>query len=181
MDISVFCGSSMDSTCFNKEFEQLGKIIASNNANLIYGGGFKGYMGVLAKSVLDEHGVAVGIIPEQFNDETKVDYNSEGNYFIVKVNSVEERKNIMLKSDLIIIAPGSYGTLDEIATTLLNIQASKVKVPIIILNFDSFYTDFIKFLYKVEESNIGDFNILDSIIIEPSIYSLGLTLEKFFH
>lgn len=62
--ICVFCGSSdgNDQT-ITAEAIRLGKIFAKENITLVYGAAKIGIMGTLAKSVLDDHGRVIGIIP----------------------------------------------------------------------------------------------------------------------
>jgi hypothetical protein len=56
-----------------------------------------------------------------------------------------ERKELLkAKSDIFIILPGSYGTLDELFDVLASAIVGEHKKPIIIINEDGFYNDLLK-------------------------------------
>jgi len=65
MVIAVFCGSKKGSTpLFEEDATELGKLIAGNKMEIIYGGGGKGLMGAVADGALSMGGVVTGVIPE---------------------------------------------------------------------------------------------------------------------
>ena len=65
-NICVFCGASEGNRPeYRMAAEQLGMTIAKHNRRLIYGGGNKGLMGVIANAVLAHGGEVIGIIPER--------------------------------------------------------------------------------------------------------------------
>ena len=62
--VAVFCGSrDVKNPLYAKHAGELGKLIAVLDLKLVYGGGKKGLMGVLAESVLAHKGKAMGVIP----------------------------------------------------------------------------------------------------------------------
>nr|WP_218057959.1 hypothetical protein [Gilliamella apicola] len=64
-NICVFCGANDGSHFeYRTQAELLGKTLAEQNRRLIYGGGNKGLMGVIANSVLEHGGKVIGIIPK---------------------------------------------------------------------------------------------------------------------
>src|SRR5580704_19048239 len=63
--VAVFCGSQKgNNPLFEQHARELGKLIALLKLKLIYGGGGKGLMGILADAVLANGGKVMGIIPE---------------------------------------------------------------------------------------------------------------------
>lgn len=65
-NICVFCGASEGvNPAYAEQARQLGQLLAAQGRRLIYGGGKKGLMGIVADAVLAAGGEAVGIIPER--------------------------------------------------------------------------------------------------------------------
>ena len=62
--ISVFCGSSFGTEkIYEQEAYNLGKTLAEQNIELVYGGANVGLMGAVANGVLDNNGKAIGVLP----------------------------------------------------------------------------------------------------------------------
>ena len=62
--ICVFCGSSDgNDLAITDAAVKLGEIFAERNITLVYGAAKIGVMGTIAKSVLDNSGKVIGIIP----------------------------------------------------------------------------------------------------------------------
>lgn len=65
MNITVYCGASLgNNLIYQQATERVGKWIAEKEHQLIYGGGAASLMGLIAGTVLDHGGKAIGIIPE---------------------------------------------------------------------------------------------------------------------
>ena len=63
--IAVFCGSSTgNDEDYTTAAKLLGSTLIKNNFGLVFGGGMIGLMGVIARSVLENGGEVIGVIPE---------------------------------------------------------------------------------------------------------------------
>ena len=63
--LAVFCGSVMgNDEIYRVETEKLGKEMAASSISLVYGGGNRGLMGVLAHAVHDNGGNVIGVLPK---------------------------------------------------------------------------------------------------------------------
>ena len=63
--ICVFCGSKTgNDEAFQNHAADLGRCLAANGLELVFGGGSVGLMGVVADAVLDVGGQVIGVIPE---------------------------------------------------------------------------------------------------------------------
>ena len=63
--VAVFCGSKNgNNPVFAQHAQELYKLIAMLKLKLVYGGGSKGLMGILADYVLAHEGRILGVIPE---------------------------------------------------------------------------------------------------------------------
>jgi uncharacterized protein (TIGR00730 family) len=136
--VAVFCGSKPgNNPLFVKHASELGKLIAMLRLKLIYGGGNKGLMGALANAVLAYEGKVMGIIPEvliQWESQHK------GLTELAIVPDMHTRKKMMFeRSDVAIILPGGFGTLDELFEMLTWNQLKLHDKKIYILNSDGFY------------------------------------------
>lgn len=123
--------------------EQLGKELANRGIHLVYGGGRKGLMGVLADSVLKNDGIVTGVITHSL-------YEIEGHDSLTtlhKVETMQDRKLMMTRlADAFIVLPGGLGTLEELFEVW---NAAKINIhnkPIGILNINNFFDGLINFI-----------------------------------
>ncbi len=152
MKISVFAASSskIPSEFFTVASE-LGRLIAVNKHEVVFGGGGIGLMGALADKAMEHGGKVIGVIPEfmvkngwghSTIDETLVtpDMNSR-------------KKKIFEISDAVIALPGGIGTLEELTEAITLKQLSLFKGPIVILNAFGFYNTLLKYLDELVKQN----------------------------
>ena len=110
--VCVFCGSSdRGARTHRAEAAKLGRLLAANGIDLVYGGGRVGLMGVVADAALDAGGRVIGVIPEHLlRREVGHRRTSE----LIVTASMHERKATMFaRSDAFVVLPGGPGTLDE--------------------------------------------------------------------
>ncbi len=110
--IAVFCGSHEgDNELFKEAAIATGEILAQNNIGLIYGGGKVGLMGALSKSVLDNNGHVMGVIPSFMVEKELANREVQE---LIEVESMHERKQVMSDhADGFLVLPGGIGTMDE--------------------------------------------------------------------
>ncbi|KAJ7792130.1 hypothetical protein B0H14DRAFT_2470381 [Mycena olivaceomarginata] len=130
--VAVFCASCLGKQpAYRTAAVSLGAAIAQAEQTLVYGGGTKGLMGVVASEVLSEGGSVVGIVPFAISTaggegkgsapgvENNLKLGSDRVETIV-VNSMSDRKNEMAKRVSGFFGlPGGFGTLDEVRRILL--------------------------------------------------------------
>jgi uncharacterized protein (TIGR00730 family) len=138
MNICVFCGSGTgNQPVYAQAARDLGAVLAKNNHALVYGGGNIGLMGIIADSVLEHGGEAIGVIP-QFLVNREVGHHGVTRLEIVQ--SMHERKKRMADlSDAFIAMPGGWGTLDELAEILTWGQLGIINQPVGLLNTNNFF------------------------------------------
>jgi uncharacterized protein (TIGR00730 family) len=136
--LAIFCGSkSGRNEMYAQHAEALGKLLAEKKIELIYGGGKKGLMGIVADKVMQEGGIVRGVIPRVLVDwEHQHDNISE--LFVVDDMHVRKRKMYEL-CDAAIILPGGFGTLDELFEILTWNTLSIHDKQVFILNSGNFY------------------------------------------
>jgi uncharacterized protein (TIGR00730 family) len=136
--IAVFCGaSSGNNPLYTEVADYLGRLLAQQSIELVYGGGKVGLMGVVADAVMQSRGKVIGVIPDFLYDmEVGHDEITE----LIKVKSMHERKWKMHElSDAVITLPGGFGTMEEIFEMLTWAQLKLHAKPIGILNTNNFY------------------------------------------
>ena len=108
-NICVFCGASEGvNPAYAEQARQLGQLLAAQGRRLIYGGGKKGLMGIVADAVLAAGGEAVGIIPERL---VEAETAHRGLTELEVVPDMHTRKARMAAlADSFIALPGGIGT-----------------------------------------------------------------------
>lgn len=150
--VAVFCGSKTGiNPIFADHAAQLGKILAENKINLIYGGANVGIMGVIADAVMSHGGNVTGIIPKVLVDwERKHENITE---LIITEDMHDRKKIIYSRCDAAIILPGGFGTLDELFETVTWNQLSIHDKHIFILNSGGFYNHLIRHIDEMKAEN----------------------------
>ena len=110
--LCVYCGSSgaVDPR-YRDAAAELGRALAGAGIELVYGGGHRGLMGLLADAALLAGGRVTGIIPAAMQ---AAEWAHEGVTELLVVDSMHTRKRLMAeKADAFAVLPGGVGTLDE--------------------------------------------------------------------
>ena len=156
--ICVFCGSNMGiSKAYRDAAVALGRLLAERHIELVYGGGNIGLMGVLADTVLDAGGRAIGVIP---NSLMVKEVGHLGLTELRVVNSMHERKALMADlSDGFIAMPGGFGTFEEFCEIVTWSQLGIHAKPCGLLNVESYYDPLLElFDHSVREGFLHEEN-----------------------
>jgi uncharacterized protein (TIGR00730 family) len=151
--ITVFCGSSFGTeTIYAEQATLLGKTLAKENIELVYGGANVGLMGALADGVLNNGGKAIGVLPNFLRSK---EIAHLGLTKLILVESMHERKTKMNDlCDGVIALPGGFGTLEELFEMLTWAQLGLHKKPIAILNINGFYDSLIELTKTMVEKGL---------------------------
>ncbi|WP_343609370.1 TIGR00730 family Rossman fold protein [Chryseobacterium oranimense] len=170
-NITVFCGSSFGSDEIYKEQAiLLGKTLAKQNIQLIYGGADVGLMGAVADGALNEGGKVTGVLPH-FLQSKEIAHKNLTELIIVE--TMHERKTKMNDlCDGVIVLPGGYGTLEEFFEMITWAQLGLHTKPIGILNIDGFYDDLIKLVQTMVDKGFLKQINRDMLLISDSINEL---------
>ena len=136
--VAVYCGSSPGADpAFAAAAASLGRLLATREIRLVYGGGHVGLMGVLADAVLRQGGEAHGVITRAL-EEKEIAHG--GLTTLQVVETMHERKAAMAdKSDGFIMLPGGFGTLDEFFEVMTWTQLGIHAKPCGILNVNGYF------------------------------------------
>ncbi|MHB9056291.1 MAG: LOG family protein [Paludibacteraceae bacterium] len=142
MRICVFCSSSNHIADEYKQMAiQFGRKIAGNGHVLVYGGATGGLMDAVAEGAVEKKGEIIGVIPEiiiRSNRQSKFPTQ------LIIMSDMAGRKNRMKQeSDVFVVLPGGYGTLDEMFDVIASGTVGEHKKPLICLNINGFYNSLI--------------------------------------
>ena len=143
--LAVYCGASMGSDPGHADLaRRLGTRMAERGIALVYGGGHRGLMGVVADSVLAAGGEAYGVIPKALVD---LEVAHRGLTELHIVTSMHERKAMMTElTDAFVAIPGGIGTLDELFEAWSWNALGYHAKPFAVLDEDGFWNEMLAFL-----------------------------------
>ena len=165
--ICVYCGSGIGAdSAYENSACNLGKVIADNNIELVYGGASVGLMGTIAKSVVENNGKVIGVIPK-FLVGKEVAFTELTDLRVVE--SMHERKILMTElSDGFIALPGGFGTLEEIFEIITWAQLGFHNKPCGLLNIKGYYDHLLKFLDHTVDQYFIEKEQRNMIIVEEN-------------
>lgn len=149
---------------------------------MVYGGGSRGIMGVLAHAAMQAGGEVIGVIPGAFQPrEGEADFITR----LEVVQSMHERKARMEKlSDAFVALPGGFGTFEELCEIVTWQQLGLHRKPIAVLNVDGYWDDLLAmmdravsdgFVSQVNRAGVVEVTRIGSLL--PSLRSAILPPE----
>ena len=169
--LCVFCGSKNGKSDIYKEAaKELGAQLARNKIKLVYGGGSLGLMGELSKSVHENNGHVLGIIPKHL---LNVDGINENYGKILITDDMHTRKKTMYdNSDAFLCLPGGIGTLEEVSETITWFQLNITKKPIFFLNINGYWDKFKILLEQFVSQDFAHKDLLNYFIFFETVETL---------
>ena len=136
--VCVFCGSSSRvDVRYRDAATAFGRLVAAREAELVYGGGRVGLMGLVADAALEGGARVTGIIP-RFLMDLEVGHGAVSE--LVVTDSMHDRKAEMYeRADGFVVLPGGLGTLDETLEVLTWSQLKLTAKPIVLVDVDGFW------------------------------------------
>lgn len=143
--ICVYCGSSPGRLeVYAGAARALGQALVARDLGLVYGGASIGLMGLIADTVLQLGGRAVGVIPKGLARKEVVHRHLSELHV---TQSMHERKTLMAElSDGFIAMPGGIGTFEEIFEIWTWAQLGIHAKPCGLLNVAGYYDALTTFL-----------------------------------
>jgi len=176
--ICVFCGSSDgNDQAITDMAIQLGAMLAKRDITLVYGAAKIGVMGTLAKSVLENNGKVVGIIPGFLKKKEVVHL---GLTELITTKNMHKRKLKMQKlSDGFIALPGGIGTLEELFEILTWLQLGLHTKPIGLLNCNGFYNDLLQLLETMVRKGFVTIENYNLLLVDSTVSGLLQKMSDF--
>ena len=159
--ITVFAGSADNCPeVYKQAAEQLGRLIAQQGRELVYGSGYCGLMGCVARGAKAEKGRIVGINVRRFEEHLPLPGTDE----LIMLDTLPERKAALIeRGEACIALPGGVGTLDELMDVYALVRAGILKKPVGLLNVSGYYDGLLSQLSRANQDgflNDSDFHRL---------------------
>ena len=176
--ICVFAGSAQGTKAsYSKSAIDLGQEIAKRSYTMVYGGGSKGLMGVVADAVLEGGSSVTGVITEKLHD---VEVGHKNLTSLEIVSSMHERKSRMAElSDAIISLPGGVGTWEEFFEALAWNQLGIYSKPIVLYNVDDYYSKLFEFTQFSVQEGFLPHTTHEELFISKSLEEIFEFIESF--
>lgn len=149
-NVCVYCGSaSGGDPAFEAAARTLGRALAAEGVGLVYGGGGRGLMGVLARAVLESGGRVTGIIPDFLTDTDAALREAQEH---VVVPDMHTRKRLMFeRADAFVALPGGIGTLEELVEQMTWVQLARHSKPVLVADVGGFWRPLLALLEHMRE------------------------------
>lgn len=176
--ICVFCGSSDgNDSKITDAVIQVGKVFAQKEITLVYGAAKIGVMGTIAKTMLDNNGEVIGIIPQFLKKKEVVHL---GLTELITTQNMHERKLQMQEvSDGFIALPGGFGTLEELFEIITWLQLGLHTKPIGLLNVNGFYDDLLRLLETMVRKGFLSMKNYEMLLVATTIENLLQKMKNF--
>jgi len=176
--ICIFCGSSMGyDPIYREKAAELGRILADNDCELLYGGGNVGLMNIIAEVMKQRHRRIVGSITQHLLDMRvgRPDIDE-----LIVVETMSERKKILEDmADAFIAMPGGVGTMDEFFEVMVLSQLRVFDKPVALFNVNGYYDDIVRFLERATKEGFIHREHANNIIVSDDPKALLDGIEKF--
>jgi uncharacterized protein (TIGR00730 family) len=143
--LCVYCGSKSGAQpIYQKIANQVGQWIGQRGGQLVYGGGDRGLMGVVANATLHAGGRVIGVIPQTLVDQEVANHACTELHIVPDMHT---RKAMMIeRADAFLALPGGIGTFEELFEVWAWCQLGYHSKPIGLLNTCSYYDGMLSFL-----------------------------------
>ena len=176
--ICVFCGSSMGfNPIFREKAAELGRILADNGCELLYGGGSVGLMRVIADVMMERGCKVTGTITQHLMNmhvgHAKIDE-------MIVVETMAERKKVLEDmADGFIVMPGGIGTMDEFFETYVLSQLRVFDKPVALFNVDGYYDGIVQFIDHIAKEGFMRKEHAENLIVSDDPKDLLEKMKQF--
>lgn len=161
MRIAVYCSSKNDiAPHYIQAAQSIGEWIGGNGATLVYGGIDKGLMREVATAAKANGGKVVGVVPV-----TRQKNVCQLNDVNIIADDLNDRKaKLIALSDVYVVLPGGYGTLDELISTFtfLSFIGDNDK-KVLVVNLDGLFDPIMAQLQLMIERGLMDMQLINNL------------------
>ena len=157
--IGIFCSASenIDKMYFESA-RRIGEWIGQTGKTLIYGGANLGLMECVARTVKENGGKVIGVVPTKLEENGRVSSLLDE---MIHTRNLSDRKELMLaQSDVSIALPGGVGTLDEIFSVVAAHSIGYHQQQVILYNINGFWDSLVALLDDLTAKGVirGDYH-----------------------
>jgi uncharacterized protein (TIGR00730 family) len=158
---------------------ELGRLLASRELELVYGGASVGLMGALADAALRDGGTVIGVIPSRL---VEYEIAHAGLTKLHVVETMHERKALMADlSDAVVALPGGTGTLDELFELFTWSQLGLHHKPIGLLDVADYWQPLLAFLNHAVNERFLRVEHLETLLVSRDAAALLDLLAAYRH
>ena len=162
---------------YREKAAELGRVLADNHCELLYGGGNVGLMNVIAEEMKQRHCRIVGTITQHLLDMRvgRPDIDE-----LIVVETMAERKKILEDmADAFIAMPGGVGTMDEFFEVMVLTQLRVFDKPVALFNVNGYYDHIVSFLDRATRDGFIHREHADNLIVSDNPKTLLEGIENF--
>jgi uncharacterized protein (TIGR00730 family) len=151
-------------------------MMAQHGIDLVYGGGTRGLMGVLADTLRQAGREVTGVLPRAMNKPSVRTHAAESALIIT--DGMHQRKDTMYRlGDGFVALPGGIGTLEELMEIYTWLQLGYHHKPIGLLNTNDYYGHLVDFLKHSEHEGFLGKECLDALCVDDDPERLLIKME----
>ena len=153
--VCVYCGSRSGAMpSYTEAAQRLGRALADEGWQLVYGAGDVGLMGEVARSAQAAGGDTFGVIPGHL---VAMEVGKQDLTRYVVTETMHERKKVMfMNAHAVVVLPGGAGSLDELFEVLTWAQLGLHAKPIVILNVEGYWDPLLRLIEHVIDQGFAD-------------------------
>ena len=173
--ICVYCGAEPGlDPAFQQAAADLGRMLARNKIEMIFGGGLNGLMGITARAASESGGRVTGVIPEFLSHLAEAACHQ-----IIFTKNMHDRKQVMFDhADAFIALPGGIGTLEELAEQLKWTQLGQHTKPLFVLNVSEYWGPLLELFRHMKINNFVRENIDSMLQVCQSIDEIEAAINR---
>jgi len=176
--ICVFCGSSMGfNPIYREKAVELGRVLADNGCELLYGGGSVGLMKVIADVMLERGCKVIGTITQHLMDMHVG--HSDIDEMIVVDSMAERKKYLEDEADGFIAMPGGIGTMDEFFEVYVLSQLRVFDKPVALFNVNGYYDGIIEFISHIAKEGFMRKEHAENLIVSDDPKDMLEKMKQF--
>ena len=161
---------------YKEKAAELGRVLADNGCELLYGGGSVGLMKIIADVMMERHCKVTGTITKHLLD-MRVGHPDIDE--LIVVDSMAERKKILEDmADGFIALPGGIGTMDEFFEAYVLSQLRVFDKPVALYNVNGYYDGIVQFIQHIAKEGFMRKEHADNLIVSSDPVDL---LEQMRH
>ena len=176
--ICIFCGSSMGfDPIYKEKAAELGRVLADNGCELLFGGGSVGLMKVIADVMMERGCKVTGTITQHLLD---MHVGHDGIDELIVVESMAERKKILEDmADGFIALPGGIGTMDEFFEAYVLSQLRVFDKPVALFNVNGYYDGIVAFIKHIADEGFMRREHAENLIVSDNPKDLLAKMKQF--
>ncbi|MDY6344697.1 MAG: TIGR00730 family Rossman fold protein [Sphaerochaetaceae bacterium] len=166
--LTVFCGSTMGSSPIYRDMAvTLAEAMRKAGLDLVYGGGNRGLMGVVADTLKSLGGTTIGVLPQAM-DLPQVRTKQVESQLII-TDGMHSRKEKMYElGDGFLALPGGIGTMEELMEAYTWRQLGYHHKPVALLDVDGYWKPLLDMLHKSVEAGFLDPRCLQTLLVDDN-------------